>query len=101
MRKSTGAETLMTISQHQPARMTASEIREACASLFGDDAEMEQRAATFIGVNKSTLHRWLAGVADVPPTASLAIRSLRLLQDRGIDPRRALNYPFDPQDPTP
>lgn len=53
--------------------MKPSELRKACIKLFGETA-WQTRLAERLGVDGSTVRRWVSGAVPVPNPAAAAIR---------------------------
>jgi hypothetical protein len=58
--------------------VTAEELRRAAIALFGEKGWMS-RLAEALGVDRSTVSRWFAGL-PVPGPVAASVRSWRLLQ---------------------
>lgn len=59
--------------------MTPAELREAAIDLFGD-VGWQVRLADELGVDGSTVRRWLSGTIPVPGPAIAAVRHMLALK---------------------
>ena len=70
--------------------MSAEELRRAAITLFGERGWMS-RLSEALGVDRSSVSRWFAGLPVPGPTAAAVSAWMRLFELTGCEPGR-----FDP-----